>query len=55
MLVSAGILLSRVLGLVRQRIFSRLFALSPVAAAWGAAFRIPNMLQTLFGEGVLSA
>jgi putative peptidoglycan lipid II flippase len=54
-LVSSGILLSRVIGLVRQRIFSRLFSLSPVAAAWGAAFRIPNMLQTLFGEGVLSA
>jgi len=54
-LVSAGILLTRLFGFVRLRIFARYFALSPVAAAWGAAFRIPNMLQTLFGEGVLSA
>jgi len=54
-LVSSGILLTRLVGFVRVRIFARYFALSPVAAAWGAAFRIPNMLQTLFGEGVLSA
>ncbi|HEX3743130.1 MAG TPA: murein biosynthesis integral membrane protein MurJ [Bryobacteraceae bacterium] len=54
-LVSAGILLTRSMGFVRQYIFAGCFGLSPIAAAWGAAFRIPNMLQTLFGEGVLSA
>jgi putative peptidoglycan lipid II flippase len=54
-LVSSGILLTRLIGFVRQWIFAGVFGLSPVAAAWGAAFRIPNMLQTLFGEGVLSA
>jgi putative peptidoglycan lipid II flippase len=54
-LVSAGILLTRLVGLVRQHYFARFFGLSAVADAWGAAFRIPNMLQTLFGEGVLSA
>jgi putative peptidoglycan lipid II flippase len=53
--VSSGILLTRLIGFVRQWIFAGIFGLSPIAAAWGAAFRIPNMLQTLFGEGVLSA
>ena len=54
-LVGAGILLSRLVGLVRQRVFSYYFGLSDAADAFNAAFRIPNFLQTLFGEGVLSA
>ena len=55
-LVAAGILLSRVLGLVRQRVFAHYFgALSDAADAFTGAFRIPNLLQNLFGEGVLSA
>jgi putative peptidoglycan lipid II flippase len=54
-LVAAGILLSRLAGLVRQRVFSRYFGLSDTADAFTAAFRIPNFLQNLFGEGVLSA
>jgi putative peptidoglycan lipid II flippase len=56
LLVGAGIALSRVVGLVRQRVFSHYFGIETVAAeAWNAAFRIPNFLQNLFGEGVLSA
>ena len=54
-LVASGILLSRIIGLVRQRIFSRYFGLSDAADAFNSAFRIPNFLQNLFGEGVLSA
>jgi putative peptidoglycan lipid II flippase len=54
-LVAAGILLSRIAGLVRESVFSYYFGLSPVAGAFRAAIRIPNFLQTLFGEGVLSA
>src|SRR5947209_19140351 len=54
-LVAAGILLSRLVGLVRQRFFSHYFGLSDAADAFSAAFRIPNFLQNLFGEGVLSA
>jgi putative peptidoglycan lipid II flippase len=54
-LVAAGILLSRLVGLVRQRYFSRYFGLYPEADAFNQAFRIPNFLQNLFGEGVLSA
>src|SRR5215831_5239231 len=54
-LVAAGILLSRLAGLVRDRIFGRYFGLSEAADAFRAALRIPNFLQVLFGEGVLSA
>jgi putative peptidoglycan lipid II flippase len=53
--VSAGILLSRLLGLVRDRVFAHYFGNSNAADAFRGAFRIPNFLQTLFGEGVLSA
>src|SRR5438874_1016897 len=54
--VAAGILLSRISGLVRQYFFARYFGLQADAAdAFSAAFRIPNFLQNLFGEGALSA
>lgn len=53
--VASGILLSRVIGLVRDRIFAHYFGNSDAADAFRAAFRIPNFLQNLFGEGVLSA
>jgi putative peptidoglycan lipid II flippase len=54
-LVAAGILLSRVAGLVRERVFAHYFGNSDAADAFKAAFRIPNFLQNMFGEGVLSA
>jgi putative peptidoglycan lipid II flippase len=55
-LVAAGILLSRIAGLIRQRVFSHYFGLRTDAAdAFTAGFRIPNFLQNLFGEGALSA
>jgi putative peptidoglycan lipid II flippase len=53
--VAAGILLSRIIGLVRERVFGFYFGVTNEADAFRAAFRIPNLLQTLFGEGVLSA
>jgi putative peptidoglycan lipid II flippase len=54
-LVGAAILLSRIAGLVRGRILAHFFGISYIADAFGAALRIPNILQSLFGEGVLSA
>jgi putative peptidoglycan lipid II flippase len=55
-LVFAGILLSKIAGFVREAFFSRYLGGTSVAAdAFRAAFRIPNFLQTQFGEGVLSA
>ncbi len=55
MLVAAGILLSRIAGLVRERALAHFLGVLPEADAFRAALRIPNFLQNLFGEGVLSA
>ena len=54
-LVAFGILCSRLTGFARQRFFAKYFGLSDSADAFMAAFRIPNFLQNLFGEGALSA
>jgi len=55
-LVASGILLSRLFGLVRTRVFGYYLGQETVAAdAFLTAFRIPNYLQNLFGEGALSA
>ena len=54
-LVGAGILLSRIVGVIRQRVFAYYFGTSAAADAFNAAFRIPNFLQNIFGEGALSA
>jgi putative peptidoglycan lipid II flippase len=54
-LVAAGILISRLAGLARQRVFNHYFGLTDAADAFNAALRVPNFLQNLFGEGVLSA
>lgn len=40
---------------MRQRAFNHYFGQSDQADAFNAAFKIPNFLQNLFGEGVLSA
>jgi putative peptidoglycan lipid II flippase len=53
-LVAAGILLSRIAGLIRQRVFAHYFGQQDVADAFAQAIRIPNFLQNLFGEGALS-
>src|SRR5438270_11678981 len=54
-LVAAGIFLSKIAGLIRERIFAHYFGNSDAADVFRAAVRIPNFLQNLFGEGVLSA
>jgi putative peptidoglycan lipid II flippase len=53
--VASGILASRLIGLVRQRVFLHYLGTSGEADAFTAAFRVPNVLQNLLGEGVLSA
>ncbi|MFT3692838.1 MAG: murein biosynthesis integral membrane protein MurJ [Kofleriaceae bacterium] len=55
MAVAAGILLSRVAGFMRTRVMAHYLGQKGAAGAFYAALRIPNMLQNLFGEGVLSA
>ncbi len=54
-MVGAGILISRIVGLARQRVFAHYFGTSAAGDAFSAAFRIPNFLQNIFGEGALSA
>ena len=54
-LVFTGIFISRVSGLIRQTFINHYFGLSDAADAFIQAFRIPNLLQNLLGEGVLSA
>jgi putative peptidoglycan lipid II flippase len=54
-MVGAGILISRIVGLIRQRVFAYYFGTSAAGDAFSAAFRIPNFLQNVFGEGALSA
>jgi putative peptidoglycan lipid II flippase len=56
-LIASGILLSRLLGVVRESLKARYLGASEtiVADAFNAAMRIPNILNNLFGEGALSA
>jgi putative peptidoglycan lipid II flippase len=53
--VAAGILLSRTAGLIREVAIGGYLGTSGAADAFKAALRIPNLMQNLLGEGVLSA
>lgn len=53
--VSFAVLLSRILGLVREQVFAGLFGAGLFMDAWLVAFRIPNLLRDLFAEGALSS
>jgi len=54
-MVAAGILASRLSGFARSAAVAHFLGNGAIASAWTAAFRIPNFLQNLFGEGALSA
>ena len=53
--VSFAVSLSRILGLVREQVFAKLFGAGIYNEAFNVAFRIPNMLRDLFAEGALSS
>ncbi|MFT5698110.1 MAG: putative peptidoglycan lipid II flippase [Desulforhopalus sp.] len=53
--VGIAVMCSRVLGLVREQIFAALFGAGMTYDSFVVAFRIPNLLRDLFGEGALSA
>jgi putative peptidoglycan lipid II flippase len=53
--VGAGILASRVAGLVRERVLATYFGTGLYADVFSAGLRLPNVLQNLLGEGTLSA
>ncbi len=54
-IVSIAVMFSRVFGLVREMVFSRLFGAGFLYDAFVVGFRIPNLLRDLFAEGALSA
>jgi putative peptidoglycan lipid II flippase len=49
--VSSLTLLSRITGLVRDMLISRLFGASAETDAFNVAFRLPNLLRRMFAEG----
>jgi putative peptidoglycan lipid II flippase len=53
MTVMGGTLASRVLGLLRQALFNRLFDTS-ITDAFNLAYRIPNLFRELLAEGALT-
>jgi len=53
--VGAFTMLSRILGLVREMLQSRLIGAGVVQSAFALAFALPNMARKLFGEGALTA
>ena len=54
-LVAAGIMVSRLFGLVRTWAFARYLGVGAANDAYTAAVRIPNFVRTLLGEGAISA
>ncbi|HEY7394424.1 MAG TPA: murein biosynthesis integral membrane protein MurJ [Gemmatimonadaceae bacterium] len=53
--VAAGILISRMFGLVRQSLMAAYLGADLAGDAFTASFKFTNILQNLFGEGALSA
>jgi len=53
--VAAGIFASRIVGLIRERVIAYYFGVSAHADVLQVAFRAPNLLQNLLGEGTISA
>ncbi len=47
-------MLSRITGLVREILIARAFGASDMTDAFNVAFRIPNLLRRIFGEGAFS-
>jgi putative peptidoglycan lipid II flippase len=52
--VSAAVMLSRVLGLIREMLFAGLYGGSRWMDCFYLAYRVPNLLRDLFAEGALS-
>lgn len=53
--VGLAILVSRILGLIREQVFAASFGAGRELDAFVTAFRIPNLFRDLFAEGALSA
>jgi len=53
--LGAATILSRIMGMVRDMVVSRLFGAGYATDAFFAAFQIPNMLRRFFAEGALTS
>lgn len=54
-IVSIATLLSRVLGLARDVAMAALFGAGPLMDSFTVAFRVPNLVRRLLGEGAMTA
>lgn len=54
-LIAMGILSSRLVGFVRERVYAHYLGVGPHMDVLRVAFRAPNVIQNLLGEGTLSA
>lgn len=52
--IGIAVMLSRILGLIRDIFMVRLYGTSLLADCFNLAFKIPNLLRDLFAEGALS-
>ncbi|WP_020560471.1 murein biosynthesis integral membrane protein MurJ [Thiofilum flexile] len=52
--ISAMTMISRVMGLVRDQVVARYFAVDGATDAFFVAFKIPNLLRRMFAEGAFS-
>lgn len=55
LLISAGTLTSRVLGLVRDLVLAAVWGTGAAMGGWVFAFTVPNLLRALFAEGAFSS
>lgn len=53
--VAIGIFISRIVGFVREAVVAFFFGIGAHTDVFQAAFRAPNLLQNLLGEGTISA
>jgi putative peptidoglycan lipid II flippase len=53
-IVGAFTLISRVTGLLRDMVYSRMFGAGLLMDAFLVAFKIPNFMRRLFAEGAFS-
>ena len=54
-ILGSATMLSRIMGMVRDMVVSRLFGAGLASDAFIAAFQIPNMLRRFFAEGALTS
>jgi len=54
-ILSLGTLISRILGFIRDMIFANILGTAAMADAFFVAFKIPNMLRDLVGEGATNS